>query len=399
MGILARVAIAAACVVVLALAFVVRGRFGRDAVFVIDHGGTYSGSWESDDADKPCVRIATAEPVVIENASLRGRGNLIVSREHQAKITIRNVRAVDVNPNVEGKSAGRFCDIERFASVTIENCSMENTGGIYLLDYEGNRTASETVRILRNRAHNINGRRSDGHGGYGSGKSLVQFAQLDKVRHAAGIEIAWNEVINDPGQSAVEDNISIYLSSGTKESPIRIHDNFIRGAYPIDPLKHDYSGGGIMLGDGVSDQGTENDSGFVIAEKNQVLDTTNYGIAISAGHDCQIVANRIVSAGMLENGKPIGAQNVGAYVWDSYKAGKTRFYRNMGRNNLIGWVNKDGRNDWWTPDDDGWENNTRWADPITRKVYDHEWDRWQDKLKAAQISIGPTSDAVTQPSR
>ena len=58
-------------------------------------------------------------------------------------------------------------------------------------------------------------------------------AQLDKVRHLAGVEIAWNEVINEPGNSAVEDNISIYLSSGTPQSPIRIHDNFIRGAFPI----------------------------------------------------------------------------------------------------------------------------------------------------------------------
>jgi len=334
-----------------------------------------------------------------KSIAIRGRGDLIVSRDHQAKITIRNTTGLGLNPNVAGRSAGRFASIERFAGVTIENCAMENTAGIYLLDYEGDRSANQTVRILRNRAHNIDGRKSDGHGGYAGGESLVQFAQLDKVRHAAGIEIAWNEVINDPGMSRVEDNISIYLPSGVKESPIRIHDNFIRGAYASDPAKQTYSGGGIMLGDGVSDDGTDGDSGFVVAEHNQVLDTTNYGIAISAGHDCAIVGNRIVSAGVLANGQPIAAQNVGTYVWDSYKAGETRFHNNMGRDNLIGWVKGAERNDWWRPNADAWDNNTHWPGVMTRDVYDSERKIWQEKLKAAGVTVGPAPAAATAPAR
>ena len=272
---------------------------------VIDHGGTYSGTWESDDANTPCVRIDTAEPVVIDHSTLRGRGHLIESRHDHANITIRNTTGVGLNPNVVGKCAGRFASIEGFASVTIENCSMDHTAGIYLLDYAGNRSADQSVHILRNCAHDIDGRHSDGQGGYATGAELVQFAQLDKVRHVAGVEIAWNEVINEPDASAVEDNISIYLSSGTPESPIRIHDNFIRGGYPLDPAKESYSGGGIMLGDGVDKKGPDGDPGYVVAEHNQVMDTVNYGIAISAGHYCQIIANRIVSAGVLADGRAI----------------------------------------------------------------------------------------------
>src|SRR5438552_2096729 len=82
----------------------------------------------------------------------------------------------------------------------------------------GDGTKRRGVRGERNRYRNIDGRKSDGKGGYLTGAhELVQFVQFDKVRHIPGVEIAWNEVVNEPGQSAVEDNISIYLSSGTND--------------------------------------------------------------------------------------------------------------------------------------------------------------------------------------
>jgi hypothetical protein len=353
----------------------------------ITRGGTYSGG------EYATVSINTAEPVVIENMTLRGGGHLITSHYKRADVTIRNVRGQGVNPNVAGKCAGRFASLEGFANVVIENCSLEGTSGIYLLDYAGDRTSSQTVKIRRNRAKNIDGRRSDGKGGYqgateGAAK-LVQFVQLDKVRAVAEVEIAWNEVVNEPGDSRVEDVISVYLSSGTKESPICIHDNFIRGAYPLDPAAEGFSGGGIMLGDGVAKDGPAGDPAFVEAFDNQVLDTTNYGIAISAGHDCTIYRNRIVSAGVLPDGRKIAAQNVGAYVWDSYKAGKERFYNNGGRDNLIGWQGKTGtRNDWWRPDATSWENNEHWPSPVNVDIYEAEWNRWQEKLKANKVTVG-----------
>ena len=52
----------------------------------------------------------------------------------------------------------------------------------------------------------------------------------------------------------------------------------------------------------------------------------------------------------IADGKKIAAQNVGAYIWDSYKSGEKHFYNNAARDNLIGWAKGDERNDWWTPD-------------------------------------------------
>src|SRR5687767_6706127 len=129
----------------------------------ITRGGTYSGG------EYDSIAINTAEAVVIENVTLRGPGHLITSHYKHANVTIRNVRGVGVNPNVAGRCPGRFVHLEGFDHVVIENCELVGTSGVYLLDYAGARSPSNTVKILRNRAKNIDGRKSDGKGGYQGG--------------------------------------------------------------------------------------------------------------------------------------------------------------------------------------------------------------------------------------
>src|SRR5207302_1246781 len=139
------------------------------------------------------------------------------------------------------------------------------------------------------------------------------------------------------------------LSSGTMASPLRIHDNYLQGAYTIAPARGNsrdrtwdydwgYSGGGLMLGDG-SASDIAMAPGFVLAEDNQVVSTTNFGIAIAAGHDIAFSHNRVVSCGRLRDGRIIAAQNVGAYIWDMYQNARAgTFADNRGDGNLIGWV-------------------------------------------------------------
>src|SRR5207248_10901265 len=102
--------------------------------------------------------------------------------------------------------------------VVIQNNYLDATAGIYLLSYGGDHTTANTIKITGNRARNIDGRRSNGIGGYLSfnirtsktdghtdvGYDEVQFAQLDKVNSVPGIDISWNEVINKAGASRVE---------------------------------------------------------------------------------------------------------------------------------------------------------------------------------------------------
>src|SRR5215469_16309992 len=57
-----------------------------DAVLTISEGGTYSGNWTSHNASVPVILIATAEPVLIENSTLNGPGNLIKTAVDHAKV-------------------------------------------------------------------------------------------------------------------------------------------------------------------------------------------------------------------------------------------------------------------------------------------------------------------------
>ena len=379
---------------------------------VITSGGTYSGNWESLDPDVAAVTIRTTEPVVIEGANVRGRGVLIETAVDGADVTVRDTRGYGMNPDVYGLSPGRFFEADRFDSVVLENNYLQGTGGIKLLEYAGDFTASDSVRVVGNYALNIDGRKSDGAGGFldfnertrrsdgfhEDGYKIRQFIQLDKVQGVPGMEIAWNRVVNEPGRSRVEDNINIYKSGGTASSPIRIHDNYIQGAYTVRPWQggtttdgtwdYDwgYAGGGILLGDGSSGVA------HVEAYGNTVVSTTNYGIATAAGHDTRFHHNRVVSSGRLADGRFIAEQNVGVYIWDLYATG-SGFYNNSADNNQVGWVNgTDGsRNDWWIPNASSFEDNTHWPGMISTQTEANEFTLWQDRAAAAGQLVGPTA--------
>jgi hypothetical protein len=280
--------------------------------------------------------------------------------------------------------------------LTIEGNSMFSTAGIYV---NADGTAPSKLSVRYNKALNIDGRLSDGTGGYLATTStsnpidLRQFVQLNQVRATPNVEIAWNEVINEPGNSFVADNISLFLSSGTANSPILVHDNYIQGAYPVDPVTDtDYTGGGIIV-DGSADS-VANASGFIRIVNNQVVSTTNYGLAIAAGHDVQISGNRAISSGLTPHGARIAAANVGLYVWDAYGDAKLgTFFADANSANSVAWVKNSGkRNDDWFPNCTVGECATNVSLLIHPTTADeaNEYVAWTAKLAQNGLSIGST---------
>ena len=403
------VRLAAACSIAFAAS-----RAIADGPLVITHGGTYSGQWTSDDPSTPVIKIATKETVVIERSTLVGRGKLIDADAGGADVFVRDVHGVALNPNVADRAAGRFFTGDEVRRVVIEHCQLDGTSGIYVHRAAAN---DAEITISGNDARNIDGRRSDGRGGYRpfnsryradehrneDGFDVVQFVQLDGVVGLAYGRIAWNRVVNEPGRSRVEDNISLYESSGRPGSPIRVHDNCVVGGYTIDPSKSDatrdgwsedwsYSGGGIMLGDGPG-KTLATASGFIDAEDNLVLSTGNYGIAVAGGHDIRVNGNRVFASGTLADGRPVVTQNVGVYVWDIAKGKKQTpptFYAVTGSKNLVGWMNaeKSARNDWWVPDATGWVDNVAMHGPVLAEREGQERVRWTQRAEAAGVVVG-----------
>ncbi|HSZ57520.1 MAG TPA: choice-of-anchor tandem repeat GloVer-containing protein [Tepidisphaeraceae bacterium] len=323
---------------------------GWSGPIVITQGGTYTGNWQSLNPNTPAVTIATSQPVVIVNSKIQSMSALVSTSVSGANITITNTNGWALNPNVAGQSPGRFLDAENFVNVDLEHNTMTGTAGIELGFYQGNGTPSQTIKVLYNKATNIDGRWSNGASGFDTGpdqNDYVQFCQLNACQQMSGVEIGWNQVINQPGQSRVEDNISIFQSCGTPSSPILIHDNYIQGAYPASPASDaSYTGGGIMVSDGYT-HSAATDTGWVQAYNNVVIGTSNYGIAVSSGHNDSVFNNVVVSSGLLSDGTKVAADNVGIYVWNA--PSDPYFGSDQEWGNTVGWMGASGRNDEWLP--------------------------------------------------
>jgi hypothetical protein len=356
---------------------------------VITQGGTYSGNWESLDSKLPAVAVNTTQPVTIVNSNVRGMDNLIVSGVAGVNLTVLNTTGTALNPNHLGTAPGRFVTVDGFTTIDIENNTLISTAGIELNNYAGGPALFNPVKVVKNRSVNIDGRYSDGAGGFKTGVNdylAVQFVQITGSPRMPGAEIAWNQVVNQPGRSRVEDNISIFKSGGTSNDPIRIHDNYIQGAYPVDPAHATgYTGGGIMLADG---QGAtlDTDPAYVQAYNNIIVSTSNYGIAISSGHANVIYNNVVVSSGLLPDGTPIAYLNVGIYIWNSDN--DPFFSMNVAFNNTVGFALPGGRNDYWLPNAALQFNNTSLAGPVTLQVEADYFASWLQKLAANGIRLG-----------
>jgi hypothetical protein len=401
-------------------------------------------------ANAPSSAVAK---VILDTTSIYGTGVMININNYDGQgtsrggvdLTVNNSRITGVNPNVLNQAQGRFIVGSSPQALVVTNNDVANTAGI-LINGLGNAMPGKLL-ISKNTVTNINGRLSTGNNGYrttdpfpaiikpdgnAAKRELVQFVQLGYLKSAfnQAMEISWNQVINQPGQSGVEDNINIYQTQGTLTLPLRIANNFIRGGYPIDMTSPIYSGGGIIT-DGWAIKYGIHSPAYVTIESNQVVDTVNYGISIAAGHHNIMSNNTVVGVNRLPSGKVSPAANLGMSIWRGAKFGtspggpaltpeqiatnadiEANFHDNSAKSNKVGWTRYDG-----TVDANGnftnpnGVNATYWfqacdpnvpeCTPITDvsnnsdlglpalSAGNAEFTKWQNKLTGASVVIGP----------
>lgn len=347
------------------------------ATLVIRRGGTYTGTFRSLSSAQPCVRIATTEPVLLENCTFEGAGHLVECLQPGARLTLRRCTGRGLLPTQDQTPRGRFLTASEARSVLVENCRLEHTSGIYIYKWSGDGTAAQTLRIIGNRVRNIDGRYRDG------GGLTVGFVGLNQVLGVAGIEIAWNEVVNEPDQSLVEDNISLYNSSGTPQSPIRVHDNYVQGAYPYPATAARYTGTGLNTdGDGGSALTT---TAYVEAYQNQFVSTCNAAMNVAAGHHVRYHHNRVVTSGQLPDGRKLPTTYAATAVFNAYDKPFDVFYAHHVDHNVIGYANPayhlpyPGRHDLSDQNCRPCTDNEHLPNPITLETERQEWVRWQRK--------------------
>ncbi len=374
------------------------------APITITKGGTYTGAWESTDADTPAVTVNTSEPVVIENCRIRSAGEGVSSYSQHANLTVRGCVGEGLTPSVAGKRKGAFVAVGVFESVVVENNLADGFGtGVRALNYGPDVSKTgQRLTVRYNIFRNIDGRTSDGQGGYssdplGTGGNAVGLNTL----RSANVEIAWNEIVNQPGKSRVEDIISTYESSGTPQNPIHIHDNYVQGGYATDPAAEvNYSGCGMQIGDAAN----KDDVGYTHIHDNQVINFENCGIGLSAGHDNEIDHNRIISALTTPDGSVVMGGNYrnGIDFWDYYfdpdrtckDTGNPLWRNNSIHDNEINVVNRYGQG---VPlycnvvfGTNTQSNNVNSFGRLPTNADERaEYERWQAKIKDQKINLGP----------
>jgi hypothetical protein len=374
------------------------------APIVINQGGTYSGNWKSTDANTPAVTITTPEPVIIQDSHVSSSSDLIKVQVKSADVTVRNSVGVALNASIKGQPNGVFLDGASPRRLDVENNYMENVrDGVSVSGYSGDRSAEQTLVVRGNRVRNLNGLLSDGAGSYlpgeGANRSSSRFLELENVQSVPGIDVGWNEVVDYPSQSLVSDVINVYRSSGTANQPLEVHDTYIQGAYPYQPAKDAYSGGGIKT-DGAADDTQENASAFTDVHDNQVVGTVSYGIAFNAGHDNIAANNRVISSGLLADGTKIAAQRVGLSSADAHNSTTAGVvYNNTMHDNVVGWTcwssscaAAGNRQDQYLPASPGdySSNAVVSAKQITLDMEEGEYQIWLSKTTTAGVVVGPS---------
>jgi hypothetical protein len=378
---------------------------GSNATFsgpiIITVGGTYQGNWKSNDPGVPAVSVFTTQPVTIVNSRAIGAGDL-VNIGSKANVTIRESCFVGVYP-AAGKTRGNAIHAYQVASLTVDHCDFVSVGGlgIFVQGYLGDSTPDNSVKIRYNRFENLDARVSDGNGGYIRTESSQwsHGIMLVDVQRVPEMEIAWNQIVNEPYNSGVGDSISVFDSSGTLSSPIQVHDNYIQGGWDTDLKQLDdppYYGSAFTT-DGFFQTDPDLTTAFLKVHHNQAVSFGNSGIGIAIGHDIELYANRVVSSGQLADGTPsttsyaLGIQHLN---WQNNPAGV--FGNNSIHDNLVG-VRK-WRNGRWERSDYAFfvepsvnRNNDKVAgleSAPTVKDEAVELVRWQEKLLLSDVVVG-----------
>jgi hypothetical protein len=359
--------------------------------YEIRKGGIYKGNVRSTNPAIAAITIYTNEPVEITGSTIVSAGDMIKCYGG-TQVKVNNSSFYGAPPTGNNQW-GRVINDYSPQNLLFEHNYIDHTGGILIDHWQGTKPTDKLV-IRYNKGLNCDRRKSDGSAG-----DRRAFIQLNTVMGLKNSEIAWNQFINQPEKSFVEDNINIYNSGGTKETPLKIHDNYIFGAYPIPITAETYSGSGITVDGNKEGGGTyATTSQFVNAFNNQVISTCNAAMNIAIGHDIHYSNNRMISSGMLEDGRQLTTFWGGCSIWNGSNLGSDVFKNNSIKGNVIGYVHKgtkvpyDNRQDYvvvnGSPISVGSTDNTSLPNPITLETEKNEWVLWQKKLAQNKITVG-----------
>lgn len=363
----------------------------------ITHGGTYTGQWSSNDPNVPAVTVATDEPVIITGSTITGKGVLImVWGNGSANLTLTHVTGKGLDPGVNGLARGVFLNAQKIGKLVVDHCTVIGTSfGVYLYN-----SSVSKLSITNNIGQDFDDRVSDGNGGQLLNRRVLgHFIILINSIALNGGEIAWNQFVNNTSTDAIEDIINIYNSRGASvDAPIRIHDNYLDGAYASGQTTG-YTGSGLQT-DGPSDDPATG-TGFLEIYRNVIVHSAGLGLSVDAGHNISLTNNRVVSCGYDSNGKRLTSNGYAYSMWNFYKTHQFHDNTIQGNSGGLIQVSKDGKpinSDFWGPSvsdslvnvlSDNNMDHPCWLKGILSQAPEAaEFAAWRHKVSAAGKVLG-----------
>ncbi len=369
----------------------------------IKKGGVYTGlKIVTTSANQNAITISTYDPVEIYGNEFSGPGKA-VHAYGGTKLNIHNNYFKGTKP-ADNEQVGRVVDVYHPQTFVFEHNIVEGTGGIRV-DHMDENTKSAYIRYNAF----INTDKRLGNGSEGDHRAAILF---DGV---VGIEgkIAWNYFENKPNESWIEDNINLRNSGGKKDNWFKIHDNYIKGAYPA-PLSYNQDRGTNYTGSGITVEGDPDTNTYdkvaqyVHIYNNQVISTMNGGINVNHGHDHLVENNTIIASGQV-NGIFYTTFWGGMSSWNGSRLNSSVYNNIVFKNNTVGYYRKGvfvGGTDRQDVVVEIKPENTQNVDPklqislpnpITQATEDAELVKWNGKLTTNKITIGPGKNGTVNP--
>lgn len=270
-------------------------------------GSRYTGTYKKSSP----ITYKNKSNIVIEGLEFTNAKGRALTLWNCKNVIIRNCKFKDVDVKTAIYA-------ERGTNILVTDCTFENVHQAFIAGLcKGN------IRFEYNDVKNVLGTLRGGT----AQSQAVQFRKCEGPNNS----ITYNVIENIFGEGSPDDNINIFASSGTPESPIRVTNNWIRGGGPSP------SGGGILLGD--------YEGSYQIAENNVVVNPGQYGMGIAGGENITLRNNKIFS-------KKRYFTNVGLSIcnWTGIPKNITV------KNNDVNWTNKEGK------------YNTAWFSSYMRKI-------------------------------
>jgi hypothetical protein len=231
-----------------------------NSTLVLDHVSVTNPSGD-------CINAGGGSQITITNSVIGPCGGRGIHVASTASTLIQNNYIHDVT--------SQGISVEFATSQSVQHNTIQNSGfGIYIANNNSNVTSSN---IDYNQITNVTGITNQN-------VSAIQFNQVSGPNNSISCNVYSQPGIPAPGMQGTCDSFSLFLSSGTASSPIKVTGNRINGSGDF------WNCGGIMLTDGDTGSGTTG-PGYVYAGYNYLLNAGNYGIDVSTGHDVTIDQN------------------------------------------------------------------------------------------------------------